>query len=128
MNNEGIDKHKTNKNISKLSKRFYFQVLLFLIVTCVHFLVTPIFEDKDLFADSNRILLTLLTPGIILTSLIGIPEFLFTRLLASLLYGLMGALLFSQKTYLIVISIILIFTTIIFSYIIFWNFAIIATG
>jgi hypothetical protein len=58
----------------------------------------------------------------------GIPEFLLFRILASLSYGIMGALLFSKKKYLITISIVLIVITIFFSIAMQISLAFISTG
>lgn len=119
-----MDKDKTDKNTFKFSKRFYFQVLIFLIVACVHFLITPMFEVEnlsDFSADpkSAFVWFTLLQPIMLLSLLLesfiiklsitfGIPFITIIYLSSSLMYGFMVALLVSEKIYLRVISIVLI--------------------
>lgn len=129
-----MENNKKSKLILKLSKRFYFQILIFIIVTCVHFYFASMFEieffwySDEFLADPihSIIGLALLLPGGLLNSLIfNIFETTHIHIVSSILYGSLGALLISEKIYLRVISVILV---IFFAWYAYVAFGLIAMG
>jgi hypothetical protein len=129
-----MENNKESKNLLKFSKRFYFQTLIFIIVACVHFYIASMFKIESFYysdeflADPIRSIigLALLLPGGFLNSFIfNILETTHIHLVSSILYGVLGAFLISEKLYLRVISVILV---IFFAWYAYVAFGLIAMG
>ncbi len=112
-----MENEKESKNLFKFSKRFYFQALIFVVVAYVHLYITPMFKvevayySDEFLADPihSIIGIALLLPGEFINYFIfTILETTQTELVSSIVYGIMGAFLISEKVYLRFISVILV--------------------